>query len=802
VNENNYVGQEEEITNLLESVPGGVFKYEAKPHGQFSFVSTQLLRVLGYTEQEFRDKFHNCFDEMIYEEDREKTLASIDAQIKKSEFDTCEYRIQAKDGSLMWFSDVGHIVSDKNGKKWFYVVVVNIDAERELQRTKQLEIDNFNKSMQDILKSNPDSLCTFYLNLTQNICSVGFGRSSYISETLSSPTADGLLLNILSIIENPEQKKLISSAFNRDAILAGFQKGKTNFYVDYQRKNEIGSYSWVRTYCNLFKNPTSNDIEGIIYSLDIERDKNWQAIIDELVSDDYDFLSLLNLDNNTISEYSNKGKSFFFSEKLANMDYTKAFTEALSNLIRKDKLEEAIEAHSIASIKKHLAKEPVYRPTFPTKFGGEEEWRISYLSGSKRKVLIARKDVTKLRRKERKYIEELQAAKNAAEVADRMKMDFLSRMSHDIRTPLNGIIGMSYLAQEQNNPPETMKYLKNIDISSQFLLGLINEILDMSKLNNGKMVLHMEPYTRDEFQAYINAVVQPLCAERNQKFTFNLKAPTDYCAMLDKLCMNRIIFNLLSNAVKYTPEGGKIGCTIQANVLPDKRKIAVHVEVTDNGVGISDEFQKVMFDPFTQENRNDNSHRRGTGLGLAITKKMVEALNGTIKVRSKLGVGSAFIIDLMNECVTAPTSVQQAAAQVVLHPKPGDYSTLKGKHVLICEDHPLNQEIAKTLLEKRGMIVTIADEGRTGVNTFAKSSLNYFSCVLMDIRMPVMNGYEATQAIRSLNRPDAKKIPIIAMTADAFSEDIKKCMSAGMNDHIAKPINPLAMFNTIAKNLV
>ena len=788
--------QREEMVEVLSAVPGGVFKYEAKPQGQFSFISTQFLRLLGYTESEFRAKFHNCFDEMVYVGDRAKVLADIDEQLKQSEFDTCQYRIETKDGSLKWFSDIGHIVTDKMGKKWFYVVVMNIDAEREEQKAKEQEIEKFNKSMQDILRANPSSLCTFYLNVTQNSCTEGFGRSPYISETLFSPTVDGLFANLLKIIEVSEQRKLISNTFNREKMLSDFKQGNTRCSIDYQRKNEVGSFAWVRTYCTLFQNPYSLDVEGILYSLDIERDKNWQAIIDALIGDDYDFLSLLNLDNDTISEYSDKGKSYFSSGKMNGVDYTSSMEQALRNFIREDKVEEAIKAHSIDTIKQHLAKESVYRPAFPRKDNGEEEWRISYLSENKRKIIIARKDVTQIREQERNYIQNLRKAKIAAEVADKMKMDFLSRMSHDIRTPLNGIIGMNFLAQEQDNPPETVRCLKNIDISSQFLLGLINEILDMSKLDNGKTELHMEPYTEAELKAYINAVVRPLCEERNQKLNLTMELPPDYCALLDKLCMNRIFFNLLSNAVKYTPECGTIKCLIKGTTLPEKKKIAVHIEVSDNGIGISDEFQRVMFDPFTQENRNDNSRRRGTGLGLAITKKMVEALNGTIKVRSKLGVGTTFIVDMVN--ASAPLKEQSTIAPIA-SAKKGDLKSLQGKHILLCEDHPLNQEIAKKLLEKRGVIVTIADDGKIGLNIFAKSSVNYFSCILMDIRMPVMDGYEATTAIRKLERSDAKTVPILAMTADAFVDDVRKCTAAGLNDHIAKPVNPLKMFETILK---
>jgi len=268
-----------------------------------------------------------------------------------------------------------------------------------------------------------------------------------------------------------------------------------------------------------------------------------------------------------------------------------------------------------------------------------------------------------------------------------------------------------------------------------------------------------------------------------------------YTPLVDVTRLNRIYFNLLSNAVKYTPEGGTITLAIREAFLPGER-IQFTLTVRDNGIGMSREFQKHLFEPFVQENRDDNSEMRGSGLGLAIVKRTVEAMGGTVSVNSEKGRGTEFTVMLTSPCVQC--AVVQAKKEIPAI----EYGCLLGKHVLLCEDHPLNQEIAKALLTEKGMLVEIAEDGQKGVDSFSQSPVHYFDCILMDLRMPVMDGLEAARTIRAMPRPDAKTVPMLAMTADAFSEDVKKCLTAGMNGHIAKPIDPGSLYQTLQNALL
>ena len=418
--------------------------------------------------------------------------------------------------------------------------------------------------------------------------------------------------------------------------------------------------------------------------------------------------------------------------------------------------------------------------------------------GAVSQVIYAVQRIQEEKEKELAIRQTLQEAAQRANAANRAKSEFLSRMSHDIRTPLNGIIGMTYLAQKKDLPRDAMDCLGKISTSSKFLLGLVNDVLDMSKAENQEIVLHPEPYPFSDFRAYLDAVIYPLCEEKNQKFTLHAAPIPGMTPIVDITRLNRIYFNLLSNAVKYTPEGGTISLAIQEKLLR-KDRIQFTITVHDNGIGMSPEFQSHLFEPFMQENRDDNSATRGTGLGLAIVKKTVDAMNGTIQVESEKGKGSSFVVTIVSPCISQTElhkeTAQRSDAELL------DQDCLGGRHVLLCEDHPLNQEIAKALLEERGMEVEIAENGQSGIERFSTSAVGFFDCILMDIRMPVVDGYEATRAIRGLNRPDAEIVPIIAMTADAFNEDVQRCLDAGMNGHIAKPIDPEALFRVLSEAL-
>lgn len=387
---------------------------------------------------------------------------------------------------------------------------------------------------------------------------------------------------------------------------------------------------------------------------------------------------------------------------------------------------------------------------------------------------------------------ELEIVAKKAEAAAQAKSEFLSRMSHDIRTPMNAIIGLTHLAKREDDIRVVREYLYKIDSSSKFLLGLINDILDLSKIENGEMTLNEAPFTKEEFRDSIQTVIKPLIDEKNIRFIFEMNCGTD-CIKVDRLRFSQIFFNLLSNAAKYTPTGGTIEFIserIEPSEKDDSGKVGMRFYVRDNGIGMSEEFQKHMYDPFSQENSELGNRTKGTGLGLPIVKSLVEAMDGSIAVKSRLGKGTEFKIELYVETADVPSEEQEAVY---------DGENLKGAHILLVEDNELNVYVAKTILEQFFCIVDVAMNGQEAVEKFVSSNEDFYDIILMDVHMPIMDGIEATKKIRTLKRSDAATVPIIAMTADAFDKEKKQTLDAGMNCHLSKPIDPPVLYRMLSK---
>lgn len=388
-------------------------------------------------------------------------------------------------------------------------------------------------------------------------------------------------------------------------------------------------------------------------------------------------------------------------------------------------------------------------------------------------------------------------ARKEAEQANAAKQEFLSSMSHDIRTPMNAIIGMTALALDNADDPKRVRdHLGKIALSSKHLLGLINDVLDISKIESGKMTLNVEPVSLRETMDSIANIIQPQVAAKDQQFSLSAREILSENVCCDGVRLNQVLINLLGNAVKFTPEKGSVQMTVYQEALPeDTHRVRTHFLVSDTGIGMSKEYQKTIFESFSREDNTRVRKTEGSGLGMAITKCIVDAMGGSISVRSEQGRGSEFHVVLDLERAAAPAAPEAADGA----DRAGDV-VLSGKRVLLAEDNELNWEVARELLSILELELDWAENGEICVERFKGSPAGYYDAIIMDVRMPVMDGYEATAAIRKLERPDAD-IPIIAMTADAFSEDIQRCLACGMNDHLAKPIDIQAVTSKLKKYL-
>ena len=384
--------------------------------------------------------------------------------------------------------------------------------------------------------------------------------------------------------------------------------------------------------------------------------------------------------------------------------------------------------------------------------------------------------------KDEKYKAELLRAAKKAEAANEAKTEFLQRMSHDIRTPINGICGMINVADHYaDNMEKQTECRAKIKKTSHLLLELINEVLDMSKLESDEVVLEDIPFNLNSIFEEILGVIEHMAAEQNIRIIWEEKEVTHWNLIGSPVHVKRILMNILSNAVKYNKENGYV--YISCREIPSKQTAMPTLEFVcrDTGIGMTEAFQKRIFEPFAQEHAGSRTKFAGTGLGMPITKKLVEKMNGTISFESKEGTGTTFVIRIPFQ-IDADMKVRTEAEEKT-------ETSIQGLHVLLTEDNELNMEIAEFVLQNEGAVVTKAWNGQKAVDIFRKSRPGEFDAILMDIMMPVMNGYEAAKMIRSLDREDAKVIPIIAMTANVFTEDKMRAKEAGMDEHIAKPVD-------------
>ena len=394
--------------------------------------------------------------------------------------------------------------------------------------------------------------------------------------------------------------------------------------------------------------------------------------------------------------------------------------------------------------------------------------------------------------KDEKYKAELLIAAKKAEAANEAKTEFLQRMSHDIRTPINGIRGLVNMADHYAEDMEKQtEFRTKVKEASNLLLELVNDVLDMSKLESGEIVLEEIPFNLSSISREVFVVIEQMAAEQNIRVVWEKKEITHRDFIGSPGYVKRVMMNILSNAVKYNKENGQI--YISCVEIPSEQPEMTTMEFVcrDTGIGMAEEFQKHIFEPFAQEHTGSRAKFAGTGLGMAISKKLVEEMGGTITFESEKGVGTTFVIRV-------PFQIDPDADKRE-EPKNVSEKSIKGLHVLLAEDNELNMEIAEFVLQNEGAEVTKAWNGQETVELFRKSESGEFDVILMDIMMPVLNGYEAARRIRSLDREDAKKIPIIAMTANAFTEDRIRAKEAGMDEHIAKPVDVGLLIKVIHK---
>lgn len=688
----------------------------------------------------------------------------------------------------MWVQVSGTVADDEDG-----VPARALFLSRDISEMKQLE-RRFAEEARYWEKMSGAILATGRRNLTTGLWEevVIHGMAITLPEEIRRTTdyrarAGYFLLEV--DIADEDNEKLAP-----EYLIGEYARGVRSLSFEYNAKTiESSEPVRVRVDCSLRKRPETQEIVAFYYETDVTQEFCLRSMMDSMMKHEYDLVGVLFAFSNSIYSEGKKSDKVTVLPRLKSNNYDEAAQSFMQKYACSDDVEVLIEAVRLESVLEHLNDENTYIVEFDVREPNGEvrrkELRYSYIDKEKALIAVSRRDIQDIVTAEKEKQDALENALNYAERANSAKSEFLSRMSHEMRTPMNAIVGLVALAkQEIDNRDAVRDYLDKIGVSGKVLMNLINDVLDMAKIESGKMELHAERCCFGALLEDIESIISPLCEQKGIDFVCEGMQCSDYI-LVDKLRFRQIFINLLSNAAKFTPQGGVI--YFRHHSRREGTMLAVEVEVADSGMGMSEEFQARMFLPFTQEEREGSISSQGTGLGLAITKAIVDQMDGTIQVDSHVGHGTRFVIQVR---FPLAQNGQQAGET---DDKEMANESLCGRTILLVEDHPMNQLIARRILQNNGAKVVTLDNGKAAVDYMSEPKSAEIDAVLMDIRMPVMDGLTATKLIRELPDVRMRRIPIIAMTANAFEEDVEKAMEAGMNFHLAKPIEPALLLNVL-----
>ena len=916
---------QDEVQLLYNNIPGAVFRCRFDDDFTVIDANDGLFDFLGYTRAEFA-ALGSRMSAVIHPEDLSNLREKLLAQLEHGHTIRHENRLVCKDGSVKWISIKAQLL--QGSEQYFYCIFVDITDEKRLrvriQELYEQELAYFSEL------TSEDGSIQGRFNVTRNRLE-SYLTTSDIALAKDGDSYDQAIAAFASSAADPQCRDAILRGLARENVLTDYAAGKVNYRFDFLRRRSDGREFWGSTSFRSCRNPETGDVMLFFRTTDITEKKLQEELLNQLAVLNYDVIMEISipLDTHRIISFDRRQRETIprqgkFQEGIR--DIADRFMDAAAKKEYLSKLD-------YAYMERQLAQRPAYSFVLEVqdRWGDRRVKRFQVFSISKElgRVCLARSDVTDVVRQEQRQKEELASALVAAEQANAAKSDFLSRMSHEIRTTMNAIIGMSAIAAQSVGRDELVAdCIAKIGISSRFLLSLINDILDMSRIESGKMLLKSEPIPTEEFLNGINSICYSQAVAKGVDYECILDPVLNDCYIGDAMKLQQVLSNILSNAVKFTQEGGKVTFSVSQH-RRTKNGALLRFIVNDTGRGISDDFLPHIFEPFSQESTGTTALYGGTGLGLAISKSIVDMMGGKITVRSIKGIGTEFTVDVklgvteedrlrhrpkkqdynfshlktlvvdddVAVCESAILTLREMGIQAewvdsghkaveqvrvlwdrgryydlilidwkmpemdgletarriraivgpevtiiimtaydwtaieheaklagvnLLMSKPMFKSSLisafskalgekeertqpvqepdydfTGRRVLLAEDNAINTEVAVLLLESKGFQVDTAENGLRALEMFSKTEQGYYSAILMDIRMPLMDGLTAAANIRHLSNADARTIPIIAMTANAFDDDIEKSRASGMNAHLAKPVDPALLYQTL-----
>ncbi|MEG1873991.1 MAG: ATP-binding protein [Angelakisella sp.] len=739
---------------------------------------------------------------LLYPQDAPAYLAMFDRIFAGEKTAKCEGRWwNDQRGGWRWNELTYTTLFDEEGKPTKAIgTAIDITERMRLEERYQEEIQWRKVHNQDVIGS-------FKMNLTKNTCGDGQGNNSVLLKFQGSETVDSFFAQEYATHMDAEDLEGYKKVFNRESLLGSYRAGKTSFTQEAYVSFDGVEIFWIAIELDMFQNPKSGDIEAYIYATDINQKKIAQALMDAVVKLDYDYLALLDIATDAYTVFAETDNQMAFPSYRPG-EYQAEVARYDRKFLVEEDIEPNIRDMSCENVIQQLERQDIYtiycRVKRPDGTIRRKKLQFSYLDRPRQKIMITRTDITEIYDREQQKNAVLRDALLAAQQANTAKSEFLSRMSHEIRTPMNTIIGMSTLAAGcVNDPKQVQEYLTKVGTSARFLLTLINDVLDMSRIESGKMLLHHEEIHFEEFISSINGICYGQAEEKGVAYSTSIGA-TEESYLGDGMKLQQVLVNILSNAIKFTPSGGKVMLAACQEKIGQGQAV-MKFTISDTGVGINEKFLPKLFEPFEQQRGGSTTPYTGTGLGLAICKNLVDLMGGKISVTSTEGVGSEFQVEvklgILGETGQLVTEKRRQPAKSSVVSGGQEQYDFSGKRILLVEDHPLNIEVAKKLLRAKHLEVEVAENGLQAIETFAQKGVGYYDAILMDIRMPIMDGLTATAAIRQMNKADAGTIPIIAMTANAFEEDIEKTKAVGMNAHLAKPIEPQLLYQAMQRFL-